>query len=100
MCSKKIDKDNYKKDRTICKNCYNRKTRNNDNIIVPEKPNNNNAGVSAYQNHRSVIIGPSNSGKTYYMLKKNIGTKRPIHILTRSTNQHSNYKTSIEKNKR
>ena len=69
MCNKKIDEDNYKKARTICKNCYNKKKRNNNNIIVPEKPNNNNASVSTYENHRNVTIGPSNSGETYYMLK-------------------------------
>ena len=84
-----------KKHRTICKNCYNRKERNNNNIIVPEKRNNdNNGGFSAYANHRHVIIGPSNVGKIYYMLKilEKVGNKTPIHIITWSPNQYPNYK--------
>ena len=60
--------------------------------------NNNNDIVSTYDNHRHVIIGPSNVGKTFYMLKvlEQIGEKRPIHIITRSPNQYPNYKTSNE----
>ena len=68
-----------------------------------EKPkidivNNKNNIVSKYENHRYVIIGPSNVGKTYYMLKvlEKIGNQRPIHIITRSPNQYPNYKTSNE----
>ena len=58
----------------------------------------NNPNVSAYENHRHVVLGPSNVRKTYYMLKKleKIGDKRPIHIITRSLLQYSNYKTSDE----
>ena len=39
--------------------------------------NNNNDNVSTYENHRHVVIGPSNVGKTYYMLKvlEKIGDK-------------------------
>ena len=50
------------------------------------------------ENHRHVIIGPSNVGKTYYMLKilEKRDKKRPIHITTRSPNQYPNYKTSNE----
>ena len=65
-----------------------------------EKPkiDNVNNDVSTYENHRHVIIGPSNVGKTYYMPKilEKIGNKRPIHIITRSPNQYPNYKTSNE----
>ena len=44
------------------------------------------------------MIGPSNVGKTYYMLKilDKIGNKGPIHIITRSPNQYANYKTRNE----
>ena len=57
-----------------------------------------NPNVSTYENHRHVIIGPSNVGKTFYMLKvlEKIGNKRPIHIITQSPNQYPNYKTSNE----
>ena len=124
ICNIKIDEDNCKKDRNICKNCYNiNKERYNNNekqgkiddsvnnikkpkidnvdnkINVPEKRNNvNNDNVSTYENHRHVVIGPSNVGKTYYMLKilEKIGNKRPIHIITRSPDQTPNFKTSID----
>ena len=109
----KIDVDNCKKDRNICKNCYNmnRKKYNNKekkrkldhSVNKIEKPkidvvNNKNNTVSTYENHRHVVIGPSNVGKTYYMLKvlEKLGNKRPIHIITRSPNQYPNYKTNNE----
>ena len=114
VCDIKIDVDNCKKDRNICKNCYimNRKKYNNkekkrkfdDSVDKIEKPkidnvnNNNNDIVSTYENHRHVVIGPSNVGKTYYMIKilEKIGKQKPIHIITRSPNQYPNYKTSNE----
>ena len=113
VCNIKMDDDNCKKDRNICNNWYiiNRKKSNNkekkpqidnnDNkIILPEKQkhNNNTPNISTYENHRHVVIGPSNAGKTYYMLKilEKIGNKRLIHIITRSPNQYPNYKTSNE----
>ena len=67
------------------------------NIEKPKIDNVSN-NVSTYENHRHVVIGPSNVGKTYYMLKvlENLGNKRPIHIITRSPNQYPNYKTNTE----
>ena len=66
----------------------------------------NNPSVSAYENHGHVVIGPSSVDKTYYKLKRleKKGNKRPIHIITRSPNQYTNYETSngikpIDKNK-
>ena len=109
-----IDKNNYKKDRTVCKSCYNKNKRENNNIILTpndlktasnkldkniEKVNNNNNDiVSSYENRANVIIGPRDVGKTYYMLKvlEKICNKGPIHIITRSPNQYPNYKTSNE----
>ena len=100
--------NNYKKDRTVCKNCYNiSRRKNNINTLPPNKNNtsyqqlnieNVNNDASTYENHRHVVIGPSNVGKTYYMLKvlEKIGNKRPINIITRSPNQYPNYKTSTE----
>ena len=113
VCNIKIDEDNFKKDRNICKNCYNtnRKKYNNKekrkfdgSVNKIEKPkidnvNNTNSNIiSKFENHRHVIIGPSNVGKTYYMIKvlEKIGNKRRIHIITRSPNQYPNYKTSNE----
>ena len=102
-----IDINNYKKDRTVCKTCYNKNKRKNKNLkMIPNKTvenienvnNNNNDNVSTYENHRHVVIGPSNVGKTYYMLKvlEKRDNKRPIHIITRSPKQYPNYKTSNE----
>ena len=103
-----IDINNYKKHRTVCRDCYNKKKRkNNFNTLPPNKnitsyqqPNIENVdnNVSTYENHRQVIIGPSNVGKTYYMLKvlEKIDNQRSIHIITRSPNKYPNYKTSNE----
>ena len=100
--------NNYKKDRTVCKSCYIiSRRKNNINTLPPNKNNtsyqqpnieNVNNDASTYENHRHVVIGPSNVGKTYYMLKvlEKIGNKRPINIITRSPNQYPNYKTSTE----
>ena len=112
VCNLNIDDDKCKKDRNICKNCYNMNRKkynnkdkkpqieNNDNkIVLPEKQKHNiTPNISTYENHRYVVIGPSNAGKTYYMLKvlEKIDNKRPIHIITRSPNQYSNYKTTTE----
>ena len=88
-CNILIDINNYKKDRTVCKTCYNKNKRKNKD---------NNTNVSTYENHRHVIIGPSNVGKTFYMLKvlEKIDNQRPINIITRSPNQYPNYRTSNE----
>ena len=106
----KIDEDNCKKDRNICRKCYNtnrkkytineKKRKTDDSVKNIEKPKivNVNNNFSTYENHRHVVIGPSNVGKTYYMLKilEKIDNKRPIHIITRSPKQYPNYKTSNE----
>ena len=99
-CNIMIDINNYKKDRTVCKSCYNKNKRKNKIDTLPPNKNieNVNNKDSKFENHRHVIIGPSNVGKTYYMLKilEKIDKKRPIHIITRSPNQYPNYKTSNE----
>ena len=104
-----IDINNYKKDRTVCKSCYNISKRKNNINTLPQNKNNtsyqqpnienvNNKNLSTYENRANVIIGPRNVGKTYFMLKvlEKIGNKRPIHIITRSPNQYPNHKTSNE----
>ena len=111
-CNIMIDINNYKKDRTVCKTCYNIGKRKNNKIILTPNDikttsnkldknienvnNNNNDIVSSYENRANVVIGGRNLGKTSYMLKvlEKIGNQRPIHIITRSPNQYPNYKTS------
>ena len=122
-CRKELDESNfYKKVTNKCKNCLNKKLEckecgklftkkwmtthiereHHHHQSSESKPNNkneiNNTNDLTLENHRHVIIGPSNVGKTYYMLKilEKIDSKRPIHIITRSPNQYPNYKTSTE----
>ena len=113
-CKIKIDPNIYLKDRTVCKSRYNKNRKNNNNALIQNeiitsnhKPkienvinnkNFNNPSVSTYENHAYIIIGPRNVGKTYYMLKilEKTDNKRPIHIITRSSNQYPNYETSNE----
>ena len=108
ICNIKVNENNYLKHKTVCKSCYNKNRRKNIKIekeihTTPQQQkidnvNNKNNIVSKYENHRHVVIGPSNVGKTYYMLKvlEKIGNNRPIHIITRSPSQYPNYKTSTE----
>ena len=112
VCNIEIDEYNCKKDRNICKICYNinrkkynnkekkRKTDYSVNKIEKSKIDNVNNKINdlTLENHRHVIFGPSNVGKTYYMLKilEKMDNKRPIHIITRSPNQYPNYKTSTD----
>ena len=105
-CNIEIDENNYMKDRTVCKSCYNKKRRKNNKQnhqpkIKRAKNNKNkdiNISVPAYENRACVIIGGRNVEKTYYMLKvlEKIGNKRPIQIITRSPNHNPNFKTSKE----
>ena len=115
-CGKELDESNfYKKVNNKCKNCLNKKLEckvcgklftkkwltthieREHHQSSESKPNNNINDLTS-DFHRHVIIGPSNVGKTYYMLKvlEKIGNKRPIHIITRSPNQYPNYKTNSD----
>ena len=71
-CNIMIDINNYKKDRTVCKTCYNKNKRKNSfNTLPPNKNNNenvdnnkdNNPNLSTYENRANVIIGSRNNGK-------------------------------------
>ena len=78
MCNIKVDKNNCLKNRTVRKICYNKNTRknNNNNTSIqnqqPKSDNNNDDDkkkrkVVNSMNLRTLIIGFSNSGKTYLM---------------------------------
>ena len=100
-CNIKLDINNYKKDRTVCRDCYNEKKRKNNlaqNEItishqqpIIEHDNNNN-------NNRSLLVGPSFSGKTYLMLKiLSRIPDRDIYIITKSPpEQYTNSKIKIK----
>ena len=101
VCNIKLDIKNYKKDRTVCRDCYNKKKRKN-NLVknkitishqqpIIENGNNNN-------NNRTLLVGPSFSGKTYLMLK--ILSRMPdrdTYIITKSPpEQYTNSKIKIK----
>ena len=104
ICKIKINENFYMKDWTVCKSCYNKNRRKNNNntIIQNQQPKtdkiNTKITVPTYENHAYVVIGRRNLGKTFYMLKvpEKIGNKRPVHIISRSPNQYPNYKTNNE----
>ena len=121
-CNKKLDKDNYKKDRTVCKNCYNEKKRkihnNNNASIQSQQPTittnnhnqqsqptidnvntNNNTLIQNQQPKidintytRTLIIRFSNCGKTYLMNHFLLQKEEPFFIITKSLNQYPNIK--------
>ena len=90
-CKIKLDINNYKKDRTVCKDCYNKKKTKNNLIQQPKIENDNN-------NNRTLLVGPSFSGKTYLMLK--ILSRIPgrdIYITNKSPpEQYTNSKIKIK----
>ena len=99
-CNIKFDINNYKKDRTVCRDCYNEKKRKNNlvqnEITISHPPkiengNNNN-------NNRTLLVGPTFSGKTYLMLKiLSRISDRDIYIITNSPpEQYTNSKIKIK----
>ena len=72
-CNIKLDQDNFKKDRTICNNCYNKKERKNTTKIQNQLPKIDNTihekpKIKDFENetcHRHLIIGGSRCGKTH-----------------------------------
>ena len=93
LCNIKLDINNYKKDRTICKECYNRKKRKNNNDKKKTKVDD-----LVNDNNRTLLVGPSFSGKTYLMLKiLSRMSDRDIYIITKSPpEQYSNSKIKIK----
>ena len=92
VCKIKIDKDNYKKDRNICKNCYNMNRKKYNKITTSyQQPKNENVSNSNNKN-RTLIIGFSNCGKTYLMNHILFQKQEPIFIITKSINQYPTIK--------
>ena len=88
VCIKKLDINNYKKHRTVCKDCFNKKKRKNNLVqneitISHQQPKIEN--VNNKNNNRTLLVGPSFSGKTYPMLKTlSRIPDREIYIITKS----------------
>ena len=93
VCNIKLDINNYKKDRTVCKDCYNKKKRKNNLIEQPKIENGNDIN-----NNRTLLVGSSFSGKTYLMLKiLSRIPNRDIYIITKSPpEQYTNSKIRIK----
>ena len=100
VCNIKLDVYNSKKHRTVCKDCYiKRKRKNNliqNEITTSQQPkiengNNNN-------NNRTLLVGPSFTGKTYPMLKiLSRIPDRDLCIITKSSpEQYSNSEIKIK----
>ena len=91
-CNIKLDINNYKKDRTVCKDCYYKKKKNK--ITISHQPKNEKDN----NNNRTLLVGPSFSGKTYLMLKiLSRISDRDIYIITKSPpEQNSNSKIKIK----
>ena len=67
-CNIKLDIVNYKRETTVCKDCYNKK-RSNNNIFPIQNQQPKIENVNTNNNSRILLVGPSFSGKTYLMLK-------------------------------
>ena len=101
VCNLKLVINNYKKDRTVCKDCYNKKKRKNNlvqNEITishqqPKIENGNNIN-----NNRTLLVAPCFSGKTYLMIKTLLRIPdRDIYIITKpSPEQYTNSKFKIK----
>ena len=87
VCNIKLDIKNYKKVRTVCKDCYNKKKRKNNLVqneitISHQQPKIENGNNN---NNRTLLVGPSFSGKTYLMLKiLSRISDHDIYIITKS----------------
>ena len=99
-CNIKLDINNYKKDRTICRDCYNKKKRKiNINTLPPNKNTENVNKQSKFENNnRTLLVGPSFSGKTFLMIKiLSRISDRDIYIINKSPpEQYTNSKIKIK----
>ena len=96
-CNIKLDINNYKKDRAICKDCYNKKKRKN-NLTQNKITTSDQQPKIENNNNRTLLVGPSFSGKTYLMLKiLSRMSDRDIYIITKSLpEQYTNSKIKIK----
>ena len=103
-CNIKIDTNNYKKDRTVCKICNNKNKRKNNNTLTQNhQPKTENDNIRKKikvadsvkinnNNNRTLMIGFSNCGKTFLMNHFLFQKQELIFILTKSLNQNPDIK--------
>ena len=99
ICNLEVDKNNYLKDRTVCKRCYNKNRRktNNNTLIQSEQPKSDNDKKKKKPveslNNRTLIVGFLNCGKTYLMNHILYQKQEPILLIARSSlNQYPDIK--------
>ena len=102
VCNIKLNINSYKKERTVCKDCYNEKKRTN-NLIQNEVTSSHKQPKIEHDNNnynnRTILVGPSFSGKPYLMLKVlSRIPNRDIYIINKSSlEQYSNSKIRNKK---
>ena len=94
LCNVKIIKNNFEKDRNLCKNSYNikRKQYNNNTYSIKHK-NKKEINVVRSVNfniNRTLTVGFSNCGKNYLMNHFLHQKQEPVFIITKSLNQYPN----------
>ena len=94
----KLDTNNYKKDRAVCKDCYNKKKRKNNLVQNEITTSHQQPKIENNKNNRTLLVGPSFSVKTYLMLKTlSRIPDRIFYIITKSPPEHySNSKSKIK----
>ena len=97
-CNIKLDIKNYKKDRTVCRDCYNKKKRKNNLVPNEITTSHQQPKVENNNNDRTLLVGPSFWGKTHLMLKiLSRIPNRDIYIITKSPpEQYTNSKIKIK----
>ena len=97
-CNIKLDINNYKKDRTVCRDCHNKKKRKNNLIQNEITTSHQQPKIENNNNNRTLLVGPSFSGKTHLMLKiLSRMLDRDIYIITKSPpEQYINSKIKIK----
>ena len=95
-CNIIIGINSYKKDRTVCKDCYNKKKRKNEITTSHHQPKIENVNIN--NNNRTLLVGSSFSGKTYLMLKiLSRMIDRDVYIITKSPpEQYTNSEIKIK----
>ena len=97
-CNINLDINNYNKDRTVCKDWDKKKQRKNNLVQNEITTSNQQPKIERNNNNRTLLVGPSFSGKTYLMLKfLSRIPDRDFCIITKSpTEQYTKSKIKIK----
>ena len=97
-CNIKLVINNYKKDKSVCRDCYNEKK--GKNILVPNEitTSHQQSKIENGNNNRTLLVGPSSSGKTYLMSKNlSLISDRDVYTITKSPpEQYTNSNIKIK----